>query len=82
MRVLVDELQHRTRNLMSVVMAMLEKTGVAGQTLDEFKASLRDRLMALPACRDCCRARRPARGSHSTVFANLNSPPNPKTTEA
>ena len=47
MRVMVGELQHRTRNLMSVVMAMLERTGVTGETLDRFKASLRDRLMAL-----------------------------------
>jgi two-component system CheB/CheR fusion protein len=47
MRILVGELQHRTRNLIGVVMAMAERSGVVGQTLDEFKASLRDRLMAL-----------------------------------
>jgi two-component system, chemotaxis family, CheB/CheR fusion protein len=47
MRMLVGELQHRTRNLIGVVMAVVDQTGTAGQTLDEFKASLRDRLMAL-----------------------------------
>jgi two-component system CheB/CheR fusion protein len=47
MRVLVGELQHRTRNLIGVVMAMADRTGAPGQTLEEFKASLGDRLMAL-----------------------------------
>ena len=47
MRILVGELQHRTRNLIGVVMAMVDRTAVAGQTLDEFKASFGDRLMAL-----------------------------------
>jgi hypothetical protein len=43
----VGELQHRTRNLIGVVIAMADRTGAPGQTLDEFKASLADRLMAL-----------------------------------
>jgi two-component system CheB/CheR fusion protein len=47
MRILVGELQHRTRNLIGVVMAMVDRTVAAGQTLDEFKASFGDRLMAL-----------------------------------
>ena len=47
MRVMVGELQHRTRNLIGVVTALVDRTGAAGQTLDEFKASLRERLMAL-----------------------------------
>jgi two-component system CheB/CheR fusion protein len=47
MRVMVGELQHRTRNLIGVVTALVDKTEVAGQTLEEFKASLRDRLVAL-----------------------------------
>ena len=47
MRMLVGELQHRTRNLIGVVMAVVDQTRTAGETLDEFKASLRDRLMAL-----------------------------------
>jgi PAS domain S-box-containing protein len=47
MRVMVGELQHRTRNLIGVVMAMAERTGGPGQTIAEFKASLRDRLTAL-----------------------------------
>lgn len=47
MRVMVGELQHRTRNLIGVVTALIERTGAAGQTVEEFKASLRDRLVAL-----------------------------------
>jgi two-component system CheB/CheR fusion protein len=47
MRVMVGELQHRTRNLIGVVTALVDRTGTAGQTLEEFKASLRDRLVAL-----------------------------------
>jgi two-component system, chemotaxis family, CheB/CheR fusion protein len=47
MRVLVGELQHRTRNLIGVVMAMVDRATVSGRTLDAFKISLRDRLMAL-----------------------------------
>ena len=47
MRVLVGELQHRTRNLIGVVTALVDRTGTAGQTLEQFKASLRDRLVAL-----------------------------------
>jgi two-component system, chemotaxis family, CheB/CheR fusion protein len=47
MRVLMGELQHRTRNLIGVVTALVDKTGSSGQTLEGFKASLRERLMAL-----------------------------------
>jgi two-component system, chemotaxis family, CheB/CheR fusion protein len=47
MRILVGELQHRTRNLIGVVMAMVDRATVSGRTLDDFKTSLRDRLMAL-----------------------------------
>ena len=47
MRIMVGELQHRTRNLIGEVMALVDQTRTAGQTLDEFKASLRDRLRAL-----------------------------------
>jgi two-component system CheB/CheR fusion protein len=47
MRVMVGELQHRTRNLIGVVTALVDKTGATGQTLEEFKVSLRDRLVAL-----------------------------------
>jgi two-component system, chemotaxis family, CheB/CheR fusion protein len=47
MRILVSELQHRTRNLIGAVMAMVDRTAVAGQTFDQFKSSLGDRLMAL-----------------------------------
>ena len=44
MRIMVGELQHRTRNLIGVVMALVDRTVVSGQTLDEFKASFGDRL--------------------------------------
>jgi two-component system CheB/CheR fusion protein len=47
MRILVGELQHRTRNLIGVVMAMVDRTAVAGQTVEQFKTSLGARLMAL-----------------------------------
>jgi two-component system CheB/CheR fusion protein len=47
MQTMVGELQHRTRNLMAVVMAMVDRTAASGQTLPEFKTSLRGRLMAL-----------------------------------
>ena len=47
MQIMVGELQHRTRNLIGVVMALADRTGGTSQTLDEFKTSLSDRLMAL-----------------------------------
>jgi two-component system, chemotaxis family, CheB/CheR fusion protein len=47
MRVMVDELQHRTRNLIGVVMALVDRTSTSGQTIEQFKTSLSDRLMAL-----------------------------------
>jgi two-component system CheB/CheR fusion protein len=47
MRVLVGELQHRTRNLIGVITAMADQTASPGQTVDEFKASFNERLMAL-----------------------------------
>ena len=47
MRVMVGELQHRTRNLVGVVMAMMDRTAVPGQSLEEFRASFGDRLAAL-----------------------------------
>ncbi len=44
---LVGELQHRTRNLISVVSAIADKTLTTSKTLDDFKASFQDRLGAL-----------------------------------
>jgi two-component sensor histidine kinase len=44
---LVGELQHRTRNLISVVSAIADKTLRTSKTLDGFKASFQDRLGAL-----------------------------------
>jgi PAS domain S-box-containing protein len=47
LRVLVAELQHRTRNLISVVGATVEKTLRTSKTFDDFKASFQDRIGAL-----------------------------------
>jgi PAS domain S-box-containing protein len=47
LRVLVAELQHRTRNLISVVSATVEKILKTSRTFDDFKASFRDRIGAL-----------------------------------
>jgi two-component system CheB/CheR fusion protein len=47
MRILVAELQHRTRNLVGLVMAMADRTAFPGQTLEDFKTSFSERLMAL-----------------------------------
>jgi PAS domain S-box-containing protein len=46
-KVLVAELQHRTRNLMGVVRSMAEKTSRASIDLSDFRARFRDRLEAL-----------------------------------
>ncbi|HVK52990.1 MAG TPA: PAS domain-containing protein [Pseudoxanthomonas sp.] len=45
--VLVAELQHRTRNLMGVINAVVEKTGRASKSMADFHSRLRDRLQAL-----------------------------------
>lgn len=45
--VLVAELQHRTRNLMGVINAVVEKTGRASKDMADFHVRLRDRLQAL-----------------------------------
>ena len=47
MRTLVGELQHRTRNLIGVVMALADRTAAGSPSLDAFRTSLADRLMAL-----------------------------------
>jgi len=46
-RVLVAELQHRTRNLMGVVRAMADRTGDTAADLDAFRTDFGDRLQAL-----------------------------------
>jgi PAS domain S-box-containing protein len=46
-QVLVSELQHRTRNLMSVVRVTADRSMRRSTTLDEFKLSFHDRLSAL-----------------------------------
>ncbi|USI73799.1 PAS domain S-box protein [Sphingomonas morindae] len=46
-QVLVGELQHRTRNLMSVVRSIAEKTVRASTGLEDFRDRFRDRLDAL-----------------------------------
>ena len=47
MRIMVGELQHRTRNLIGVVMALADRTAVGAENLDDFRASFGDRLGAL-----------------------------------
>ena len=46
-RVLIAELQHRTRNLLSVVRSMAEKTARNSANFDDFRVSFRDRLHAM-----------------------------------
>ena len=46
-RVLVSELQHRTRNLMGVIRSMADKTARAGGDLTDFRTRFRARLEAL-----------------------------------
>jgi two-component sensor histidine kinase len=45
--VLVAELQHRTRNLMAVVQAVMSRTIKESRSLDDFRRSISDRLEAL-----------------------------------
>jgi two-component system CheB/CheR fusion protein len=47
LRVVVAELQHRTRNLISVVSATVERILRTSKTFDDFKASFQDRIEAL-----------------------------------
>jgi PAS domain S-box-containing protein len=47
LHVLVAELQHRTRNLMSVVRSVTDKTLSNSTSLDDFQGRIRDRLDAL-----------------------------------
>ena len=47
MRILVGELQHRTRNLIGVVMALADRAAVGAESLDDFRSSFGDRLAAL-----------------------------------
>ena len=68
MRILVGELQHRTRNLIGVVMAMVGRTGAASQTIEEFKASFNERLMALSRVQGLLSRARPGEG---VTFSDL-----------
>ena len=45
--VLIAELQHRTRNLMTVVQAILHRTLRDSRSMEEFSAAIKDRLAAL-----------------------------------
>lgn len=47
LRVLVAELQHRTRNLMGVVRSVTDKTLSSSTSLPDFQGRIRDRLSAL-----------------------------------
>jgi two-component system CheB/CheR fusion protein len=47
LRVLVAELQHRTRNLMAVVLGVMRRTKRGSPDLDRFAADFQNRLDAL-----------------------------------
>jgi two-component system CheB/CheR fusion protein len=47
LRVLVGELQHRTRNLMAVVTTVTERTAASSRSLDVFMTTIRSRLGAV-----------------------------------
>jgi PAS domain S-box-containing protein len=47
LRVLVAELQHRTRNLIGVISATVQRILSTSKTFDDFKASFQDRIEAL-----------------------------------
>jgi two-component system CheB/CheR fusion protein len=47
LRVVVAELQHRTRNLMSVVRSLADRTLAGSASLEDFEGRFRDRLRAL-----------------------------------
>ncbi|SRR5579883_159535 len=47
LQILVGELQHRTRNLVSVIQAVADRTLRSSATLGDFKSSFRERLAAL-----------------------------------
>ena len=60
MRILVGELQHRTRNFTGVITAMGDQAAFPGQTADEFKGNFNDRLMALARLQGLLSRARPA----------------------
>jgi two-component sensor histidine kinase len=47
LQVMVDELQHRTRNLIAIVLAIADRTARTSETLDDFRSSFAGRLSAL-----------------------------------
>ena len=47
LRVLVAELQHRSRNLVTVVRGVTDRTLATSETLDDFRTRIRERLAAL-----------------------------------
>ncbi|ATN37708.1 hypothetical protein ACO34A_28490 (plasmid) [Rhizobium sp. ACO-34A] len=73
-KVLLQERQHRTRNLLSVVRSICDETLRSSNGLDDFGRKFRERISAWRAPRPCCRVWRemiaPPSGSSSTV----NSP--------
>ena len=81
MRILVGELQHRTRNLIGVVMAMVDRTAVAAKRSLGSRQASRIGSWRLPACKACCPAPRRVRASHSIVSSNPNCRLNPRMAE-
>lgn len=65
--VLVDELQHRTRNLMAVVHAVTIRTIKGSQTLEDFRRCIDDRMSALSRVQSLLSSR----GSQRIAFDTL-----------
>jgi PAS domain S-box-containing protein len=51
-RVIIDELSHRTKNLLAVVMAVANQTARYAANVEEYQARFSERLMALAHCHD------------------------------
>lgn len=65
--VLVDELQHRTRNLMAVVQAVMLRTIKGASSLEEFRRCIDDRMEALARVQGLLSQR----GAHRIMFDTL-----------
>ena len=65
--VLMNELQHRTRNLMAVVQAVMSRTLRGSTSLEEFRGSIDDRMAALARVQGLLSRR----GAHRVAFDTL-----------
>lgn len=65
--VLMDELQHRTRNLMAVVQAVMTRTLRGSSSLEEFRRCIDDRMAALARAQGLLSRR----GAYRVMFGTL-----------